>query len=287
MAEDDFSANLGSLDRAQLQALLTQLQDRRTLFGVDDGVDDPTVRQGAFQNPFKSDWDGGRGLRQASLFNQYKKFTGRKKDKKAQDEFNRQRAIEMANREKILGERAKMVEQQLKTHDLRDKTNQQFRDLELGGLFDNIVQQGLDKSLLGIQQQHGDLARETGFMAVGQGLGGSSVDAERSADISASQNQAVAQAASQAQNQKTQLHSDLDQQRRSLLQSISGANPGEEARVSGELDSARQNAASFGQQLAGQTYGMQQGQQRMAGQSQALGGLLSNYAKLYTQSSQQ
>ena len=178
------------------------------------------------------------------------------------------------------------MNQQLRTLDTRDKVNQQFQDLNLEGLFDRISQQGLDTNIQGITSQHADLSRETGFDTVGRGLGGSSVDATRAADVQSSQNQAVAQAAAQAQGQRNAMTAGANNQRQSLLNSVSGANPGEDARVQNEIQGIGQNASAFANQAGMTQFGMGQNQQANNGYSQALGGMLTNYANMYTMQSQ-
>lgn len=294
MAEDDFAAQLGSLDEDQLQALLNEMGSRNQYgFAMGrPGVPAPSVRQGAFQDPTKNA-DGTKEnknsahyqetiLEEPSVWHQYKKYTGRKKDKKGRRAYDEAMESENQRQKQIMGERMKMVQGQIRTVGMRKKVNTQFRDMDLEGLFDRVTKQGLDSSLIGITQQHEDLSRNTGFQAAAQGLGGGSVDAERIADVQSSQDQASAQAAAQAQMHNRQLRTSADQTRQSLLNSVSGSNPGEEARLNGEMANLQNSANSFVNQAGLTQYGMGQNQQQAAGQSQALGGLLSNYANMYT-----
>lgn len=283
---DDFGSNLASMDRNQIQELINYLgQSSLADVSVSQDAAEPRIRPGTgmgFFNGGSKAFNTARDVAShASAYGMYKRSKKSKADKKAKAEYENQLREEVKRRKDIQGNRLKQAQGQMQTLDLRDKVNTQFRDMELEGLFDRVVNQGLDSSLLGITQQHQDLSRETGFQAVKQGLGGSSTDAERVSDIGASQDQAVAQAASQAQQARTGMSRDLDETKRSLLAGISGGNPGEQARLTGELQNIQSQAQGFGQQMAGQTFGMQQSAQQLAGQSQALGGLLSNYARLY------
>jgi hypothetical protein len=311
MPNDDFSSQIGSLDRSQLKELMLQLQDQ-TLAERQVGGGGPG---GAHKSFTGSDWGqvgtsaavgAATGATVGSVvpilgtavggvvggvagagYGTYRKFAKGKKAKRDQDEYGRQRAAAVQQQQQINAERLKSVRHQLKTLDLRDSVNQKFQDMDLGSMFDGVVKKGLDSNILGIAQQHDDINRETGFGTVARGLGGGSFDATRQADIQTSQDQAVAQAAAQAQSQRSQLGQQADTQRRQLLDSISGANPGEDARVQNEIQGIGQNASAFGQSAQNSIYGSALQQQQMAGQSQALGGLLSNYANLYTQTDRQ
>lgn len=288
--EDGFMNNLGSMDQNQLEELLNEINSRAT---YDFGIRDPTakapnVNAGAFQDPtkeFGSSWRDipAIALKGASLSHQFKSIGKRSADKKKLAAFNAAKRAESARQKDLLAKRARMVENQIKTIGLRGKVNQQFKDLGLEGLFDRVAQAGLDKNVLGITQQHEDFTRQTGFGAVSQGLGGSSVDADRIADVQSSQDSAIAQAAASAQGQRRQLGTQADRQRQDLLNSISGSNPGEEARLTGELSNVQNQANIFGQQANAAQMGLGIDQQQMAGQSQALGGLLSSYAHMYNQ----
>ncbi len=298
--EDEFVAMLGSLDDGQLKELELELQNRsRTRnFAFNDpreGSKAPTISPGAFASP--QEWseymgEGGfwgnfdedlikKGFKEASVYQQYKNYGRRKSEKKKKKAYDKSLRDEALRQKQLLGERLRQVQGQRKTVGMRNQVDQQFRDLNLEGLFDRVVKGNLDSSLIGITEQHDDLTRQSGFDAVRSGLGGSSVDAERIADVQSSQEQAMAQAASQAQMQRTQLGQQADTARRNLLSSVSGSNPGEQARLSGEIANL-QNSANAGTMNAGLgQFGMQQNQQQLAGQSQAIGGLLSNYANLY------
>lgn len=288
---DSFAESLASLDRNQLAELLNELGARGSMeYALEDPrTGEPVVMKGA---GFKADHAAAKGsdkekLRQyvgrTDAYGQYRHYRRNKKQKAAKAAYEDAMRAESERQKGLIAERKKMVEGQLRTMDLRDKVNQQFRDLDLEGLFDRVVKQGQDQAVLGITQQHDDLARQSGFGAVAQGLGGSSVDAERVADIQASQDAALAQSAASAMSQRQNLGANLDQQRRALLSSVSGANPGEEARLSGQLSDISRQAGMFADQARTSGYGMNLQQQGMAGQSQALGGLLSSYARLYNQ----
>ena len=283
MAADDFGAQLGSMDRNQLKELMSYLGDTSLAQKQVSGSagDGPGVRSQITALQYgrdKGHFGGG--------YKAYKNYTGRKKDKKKAREFEAQRAKAIEDQGLVNQERLKSVNQQLRTLDTRDKVNQQFQDLNLEGLFDRISQQGLDTNIQGITSQHADLSRETGFDTVGRGLGGSSVDATRAADVQSSQNQAVAQAAAQAQGQRNAMTAGANNQRQSLLNSVSGANPGEDARVQNEIQGIGQNASAFANQAGLTQFGMGQNQQANNGYSQALGGMLTNYANMYTMQSQ-
>jgi hypothetical protein len=114
-------------------------------------------------------------------------------------------------------------------------------------------------------------------------LAGSSFDAERLADTQAAQMQDRASAAAQANMQFQQLNQSSDDRRRQLLSSISGGNPGEEARLSGEMTNVQNTANNFSNSAGWQQQGQFSDQTAMNNQSQALGGLLSTYSRLYTQ----
>ncbi len=284
--QDDYATALGSMDRGQLQALLAQLNDRARMDPLNEaggGVGAaPGVSGGAFQNPFQEDIASG-GIQQASLYNQYKRFKNRKADKKARAEHERQVAAERERTRGILGERAKSVQNQIRTLDLRDKVKQQYQDMDLEGLFKRVSDAGLQNNMLGITQQFEDLGRQGGFGAAQTGLAGGSVDATRLADTDAAQQQSRAQAVAGAQQQFEGLKQQSKDQQDQVLQSISGANPGEEARLSGELSNVWNQTNQFANQANAGIQNQNTQAAGMAGQSQALGGLLSTYANLYTQ----
>lgn len=282
MANDDFGAQLGSMDRNQLKELMAYLGDASLGQKQVDGTGGaPNVRAQTTLLQYGRDkgWLGGG-------YKAYKNYTGRKKDKKKAAEFEAQRALAITDQGKVNAERLKSVQQQLRTLDTRDKVNQQFQDLNLEGLFDRVSKQGLDTNIQGITQQHADLSRESGFQTASQGLGGSSMDATRVADVQSSQNQAVAQAAAQAQSQRAGMTATANSQRQNLLNSVSGANPGEDARVQNEIQGIGQGASAYENQAGLQAYGMGQNQQANNGYSQALGGMLTNYANMYTMQNQ-
>ncbi len=292
--EDEFIAMLGSMDEQQLHELELELSNRANQgFGLGDPrskVRGPGEGGSAGKN-FASHYDdmddlyqhiasfGGKTL--YSAYDAYKGIGQSKSNRKKKKKYEEAMRKESARQKQIIGERLKQVQGQRKTVGMRNQVDQQFRDLNLEGLFDRVVKGNLDSSLIGITQQHDDLSRQSGFDAVRSGLGGSSVDAERVADVQSSQEQAMAQAASQAQMQRTQLGQQADTARRNLLSSVSGSNPGEEARLSGEISNLHNSANAANMNAGLGMFGMQQNQQQMAGQSQALGGLLSNYANLY------
>lgn len=293
MANDDFGAQIGSMDRNQLKELMAYLGDatlgQKQVYGA--AGSGPNVRAGAFTDPTKIYGKGVDGVwdiatKSASLSNQYHRYTGRNQDKANQAEFEAQRAKAIGDQNLVNQERLKSVQQQLRTLDTRDKVNQQFQDLNLEGLFDRVSKQGLDSNIQGITQQHADLSRESGFQTASQGLGGSSIDATRAADVQSSQNQAVAQAAAQAQGQRSAMTANANSQRQNLLNSVSGANPGEDARVHNEITGIGQNASAYENQAGLQGFGMQQNQQTQNGYSEALGGMLTNYAHMYTMQNQ-
>lgn len=301
MAADDFGAQLGSMDRNQLKELMAYLGDenlgRRQVGG--QAGDLPTIHRGVGvpghgdgENPWQGNLSenfaekfrntAGRG----SLYGQYLHGQRNKKDKKNRAEYEAQLAKAIGDQNLVNQGRMKSVQQQLRTLDTRDKVNQQFQDLNLDGLFDRVTKQGLDSNIQGITQQHADLSRESGFQTASQGLGGSSVDATRAADVQSSQNQAVAQAAAQAQGQRAGMTATANSQRQNLLNSVSGANPGEDARVQNEIQGIGQSASAYGNQAGLQGFGMQQNQQTQNNYSQALGGMLTNYANMYTMQNQ-
>ena len=301
MANDDFGAQLGSMDRNQLKELMAYLGDaslgQRQVYG--SAGDAPTIHRGAGlpghgdgENPWKGNLSenfaekfrntAGRG----SLYGQYLHSQRNKKDKKNQAEFERQRAEAVGNQNLVNQGRLKSVQQQLRTLDTRDKVNQQFQDLNLEGVFDRVSKQGLDSNIQGITQQHADLSRESGFQTASQGLGGSSVDATRAADVQSSQNQAIAQAAAQSQGQRANMTTQANSQRQNLLNSVSGANPGEDARVQNEIQGIGQGASAYENQAGLTQFGMGQNQQTQNNYSQALGGMLTNYANMYTMQNQ-
>ena len=294
MANDDFGAQLGSMDRNQLKELMAYLGDaslgQKQVDGSSGGA--PNVRRGAgikfgdFNGLGNDGAYGHQNRERASIYGQYKAYKRKSKDKKNQAEFEAQRQKAIADQGLVNQGRLKSVQQQLRTLDTRDKVNQQFQDLNLEGLFDRVSQQGLDTNIQGITQQHADLSRESGFQTASQGLGGSSIDATRAADVQSSQNQAVAQAAAQAQGQRAGMTATANSQRQNLLNSVSGANPGEDARVQNEIQGIGQNASAYENQAGLQSYGMQQNQQNQNGYSQALGGMLTNYANMYTMQNQ-
>ena len=291
MAEDDFGAQLGSMDRNQLKELMAYLGDAnlglRQVTGEGGGAPGVRSQWGYHGNPFTAgigtDKAFYRSAGDRSIYHAYKR---NKKDKKKKAEFEAQRALAITDQGKVNAERLKSVQQQLRTLDTRDKVNQQFQDLNLEGLFDRVSKQGLDTNIQGITQQHADLSRESGFQTASQGLGGSSIDATRVADVQSSQNQAVAQAAAQAQSQRAGMTATANSQRQNLLNSVSGANPGEDARVQNEIQGIGQGASAYENQAGLQAYGMQQNQQANNGYSQALGGMLTNYANMYTMQNQ-
>lgn len=290
--EDDFAAQLASLDRNQLAELLNALNDRENqAFAFGDPTSKaPQQYLGAGLPPSLSAMSDmsmiekfRHGAGRGSVVGQYRHHRRSKKQKKKKREYKAALASESTRQKELLAERRKLVTNQLRTVDMRDKVNQQFKDLDLEGLHKRVTQQGLDNSLLGISQQYEDLTRQGGFATAGTGLAGSSFDAERLADTQAAQQQDQASAVSQAQMQFNQLNQQSDAQRRSLLASVSGSNPGEEARLSGELANVQNQANNYSTQAGWQQQGMATGQQGMNNQSQALGGLLSTYARLYTQ----
>lgn len=293
MAADDFGAQLGSMDRNQLKELMQYLSDTtlasRQVQG-DAGAGPAGPRRGAGWDNFDKNPFTSEGSKQTfgrwSATGQYKHQRRNKKDKKKIAEWEEQQATAIKDQGLVNQERLKSVDQQLRTLDTRDKVNQQFQDLNLEGLFDRISQQGLDTNIQGITSQHADLSRETGFDTVGRGLGGSSVDATRAADVQSSQNQAVAQAAAAAQSQRAGMTDNANKQRQNLLNSVSGANPGEDARVQNEIQGIGQDANAYSTQAGLTQFGMGQNQQANNGYSQALGGMLTNYANMYTMQNQ-
>lgn len=294
--DDDFANQIASLDADQLGALLSELEGRRGYdFAFDDVTQDAPGPKGASDyNPWGVEYQSGgsntdlrNNLRQTSLvgraYGAFKSRSDKKKAAKKRRKYEAAVSAEKGRQKDFLEQRIKSVRNQLGTANLRNKVNQQFRDLELEGLFDRMTQQGLDASVLGITQQHEDLTRESGFDTVGRGLGGSSVDADRVADLQSSQDRALAAAAAQASQTRQNLSTGLDQQRRSLLASVSGSNPGEEARLGADLNAIQANARNAAAGAGQSIYGMGIQQEALAGQSQAIGGLLSSYANLYNQ----
>lgn len=299
MAADDFGAQLGSMDRNQLKELMQYLSD--TTLGAHQvqgaAGDGPAQYRGSglptyrdFANRAKGSFFGGEEVKNSvgrlGIYGQYLHGKRSAKAKKEKAEWEAAQAQAIKDQNLVNQERLKSVTQQLRTLDTRDKVNQQFQDLNLEGLFDRVSQQGLDSNIQGITQQHADLSRETGFDTVGRGLGGSSVDATRAADVQSSQNQAVAQAAAQAQSQRAGMTANANAQRQNLLNSVSGANPGEDARVQNEIQGIGQDANAYSTQAGLTQFGMGQNQQAMNGYSQALGGMLTNYANMYTMQNQ-
>lgn len=297
--EDDFAAQLASLDREQLNALMSELQDRAgNTFAFQDpnepapgsakrvdawgiGLDDDATNS----------WTGFRSAaRQTSLagrgYNAYKQMRNRKKDKKKKAAHAAAMGEEAARQQQLRGERLKSVQNQLQTLDLRERVNQQFQDLDLEGLNRRVTEQGLNASLGGISKQYEDLSRQGGFAVANKGLAGSSFDAERLADTQAAQQQDQGQAVAQAQMQFQNLNQQNDTQRRDLLASISGGNPGESARLGGEIANIQNQANAYSMNAGQQAQGINAGQTAMNNQSQALGGLLSTYARLYGQNNQ-
>jgi hypothetical protein len=294
--EDDFAAQLASMDRAQLQALMTELSDREgNRFAFTDPRANMRAPGGgtdsgeAFARHYTDSEDlmahvtslGGKTL--YSAYDAYKHMGSRSEAKKKKAAYEKALRDEAARQQKIRAERLKAVTNQLRTVDLRDKVNLQFRDLNLEGLHKRVAQQGLDTKLGGITEQYDDLTRRGGFATAGSGLAGSSFDAERLADTQAAQMQDRASAAAQANMQFQQLNQSSDDRRRQLLSSISGGNPGEEARLSGEMANVQNTANNVTNQAGWQQQGQYNDQTAMNNQSQALGGLLSTYSRLYTQ----
>ena len=312
MANDDFGAQLGSMDRNQLKELMAYLGDaslgQKQVYGSAGG--------GLGYRPSwnGNDWGGvGKGAATGAAagamagsvvpvlgtavggvvggvvgagMGVYNKYAGNRKQRKNQAEYESQKAKAISDQNLVNQGRLKSVQQQLQTLDTRDKVNQQFQDLNLEGLFDRVSKQGLASNIQGITQQHADLSRESGFQTASQGLGGSSVDATRAADVQSSQNQAIAQAAAQSQGQRASMTANANSQRQNLLNSVSGANPGEDARMQNEIQGIGQSASAYGNQSGLQGFGMQQNQQNQNGYSQALGGMLTNYANMYTMQNQ-
>ncbi len=213
----------------------------------------------------------------------YKRAKKSKADKAAARAHEEARMAEAARRAQILKERATSVKNQIRTLDLRDKVKQQYQDMDLEGLFKRISDQGLQNNMLGITQQFEDLGREGGFGAAATGLAGGSVDANRLADTDAAEKQSRAQAVAGAQQQFEGLKQSSKNQQDQVLQSISGGNPGEEARLTGELSNTWNETNQFANQANAGIQNQNTQAAGMAGQSQALGGLLSTYANLYTQ----
>ena len=297
MANDDFGAQLGSMDRNQLKELMAYLGDaslgQRQVYGSAGDGPGP-AHLGAFALPTQRGVGLNQGLGElgrttfgaGSMYGQYLQAGRRRKEKKNIAEFERQRAAAVGDQNLVNQGRLKSVQQQLRTLDTRDKVNQQFQDLNLEGLFDRVSKQGLDSNIQGITQQHADLSRESGFQTASQGLGGSSVDATRAADVQSSQNQAIAQAAAQSQGQRANMTTQANSQRQNLLNSVSGANPGEDSRVQNEIQGIGQGASAYANQAGLTQFGMGQNQQTQNNYSQALGGMLTNYANMYTMQNQ-
>jgi hypothetical protein len=296
--DDDFGAQLGSMDRAQLRALAEEYQQRMNQgFALSNpgGGKAPTIHS-ATPDPHKwtqtsvSDYNtetfrDTAGL--ASGYGAYKRYTRSKSDRKKKKKYDEAMRAEKARQSGIAGERLRSIQGQLKTLDMRDKVNTQFKDMDMEGLFKRIADQGLQANMLGITQQYEDFSRQGGFGAAQTGLSGSSVDAERLADTDAAEQGDRSQAVAQSQNQLSQMTQQSDMARRQLLDSVSSSNPGEEARLGGELANIQNQANSFGQNAQGQMWQQQNNAAGMNGQSQALGGLLSTYSTLYTQNNRQ
>ena len=292
MAEPNLYA--GSTD-ADLQALLEQLSAGVTQQELNSaGIPRGTYRPGGMSGTMKRVDDamnvGGKGLGlkhgvtpspTMQVYHGIKAHDKKKADLKRARAYHESQETARQNYMAQRAERMAQVKQELEKRQLQSRVNAYFKSDAMKGLYDTLENQHLQNSLQQITQQFGDHLRQSSFQTAGQGLTGSSVDAERRGEINQAQNTAVIQAQGQAQQFAQGVKNQNEQQRRALVDTVQDPNPATGAAFDQQLQGISNQTAQMGQQYANQTQMSQLNQYGMNMQSQALGNLLSNYGNLY------
>lgn len=206
---------------------------------------------------------------------------------KSKADMARKRAADAAQREahrdykQLRTQRLEQVKAELQRRQLKRRVNGYFNSESMQGLYDTLQDNHLKNSLSQITQQYGDQLRQSAFQTAGQGLTGSSVDAERRGQVQQAQNAEAIQAQAAAQQFAQSARSNNEQQRQALIGTISSGNPYQGAALDQQLQGISNQTNAMASQYANQTAQNEINQYGYNMQSQALGNLLSNYANLY------
>lgn len=288
------TTNYAQLDDSQLDSLIQQLSQGVTRNDVANGYGGPPNMGGGKISPMLR--GNNRALYavpllgQAALgLNAYKTGAKKKAQKKEQEAANR--AYEAALDQAYAAQQSEQNEainraqgEKGVRNRIRD-VNFAFSDEAMGSTYAGIEKNALENSMNQLQDQYGEITRQTQFQTAEQGLVGGSVDAERRADVQQGQEAAAANAAVQARGLSDRARQSNDMKRRQLIQTVSDPNPyagvGLESRLSGIRDQTGRMVEDYTRQMAGESersalsgYGQQM-------QSQAVGGFLSGVGSLY------
>lgn len=174
------------------------------------------------------------------------------------------------------------AKRELHQRETKNQINQSFRSETMGGLYDTLRSNVLQNSLADIVDKYQTQLKQSAFQTAGQGLTGSTVDAERRGGLDKAQTGEAVQAAGSADTYVRNLQNQGETQRRSLIDTLSSDNPADAASLEQTTRGVQGDVQRISDQYAQQAAQRQISQGGLNMQSQALGNLLSNYANLYS-----
>lgn len=217
----------------------------------------------------------------AAIYHGLKKSAHRKAEAKRRNAFN---AAQGEATQEYLGGRSQemqMAKDELNKRDTANKVNSYFSSDTMTGLYDTLRSNVLQNALSDIVNKYQSQLRTSAFQTAGQGLMGSSVDAERRGSIDQSQNAEATKAAGDADSYVTGVKNQNETQRQNLIDSLSSDNPADAASITQSERQLQSDMQKTNQQYASSAANSQINQNGLNLQSQSLGNLMSNYANLY------
>lgn len=280
---DDIQSLFSGLDDAQLNALYEQLSKGVTQEELSSGGISAThdgTRKFSLGEGWKSSArDVGKNMSiwgASKARSKKKAYMKRRRAANAAQEEARQSYMDTR------AQRFEQLKQEIQRRQLKSRVNAYFNSESMRGLYDTLENRHLQNSLAQITEQYGNQLKQSAFQSAGQGLIGSSVDAERRGDVQQAQNAAAIQAQGQAQQFAQGVRNQNEQQRQSLVDTLSSGNPYQGAQFDQQMQQIGNQTNQMAQQYANQTAQNQISQYGLNMQSQALGNLFSNAANLYS-----
>lgn len=297
----------GTANDAQLQALIEQLSAGLTQQELDDQGLGTSGRPaeynyaksgsanliGEFYDADFKGQDGGKSSKDraydriALASPSAAIYHGLKNSKKKKEALKKKRAYDKAQTEAVENykvQREAMLQsakRELQSRQMKNEINSYYKSEKVEGLYDSLRSNVLQNSIADIINKYQDQLRDSTFQSAGQGLIGSSVEAERRGDIGQAQNTEAIQAAGNADRYVQGVRAQDDEQRRALVATLSSENPGDAASLEQQTRGVISNTQRLNDQYASEAARRQTEQYGMGLQSQAFGNLLSNYANLY------
>ncbi len=177
--------------------------------------------------------------------------------------------------------RLQAAKRELQVRQTKNQINGYFKSDKMEGLYDSLHSNVLQNSIADIINKYDAQLKQSAFQTADQGLTGSSVDAERRGDADQSAQRDTIAATGQADSYVRSIRDQNDQQRRSLVDTLTADNPGDAAALESQTRGIMNNTQNITDQYAQQAAMSQINQNGMNMQSQAMGNLLSNYGSLY------